>query len=657
MKTMNKKIEIPKEVLDAFYGDDIRATVFWDKYSLRDNEGKQTELTPEQMWQRIANAMASVESSENKRKIWSERFYWLLRDFKFVAGGRIMFASGNKGRNVTLLNCYFLGQPEDSIEGIFSKLKEMALTYSYGGGVGLDISSLRPKGTSVSNSAIVSTGAVSFMNLMSEVTGTIGQAGRRGALLLSLDVSHPDIEDFVEIKHGNKDRVRFANISVKLTDEFMTAVEQDKDFKLHWEDGKNKVERFIKARSLWQKIIQSAHDSAEPCILLWDNAKKGSTTEYNGFNIGGTNPCSEITMSAYDCCCLGSVNLSAFVKNDFLDSAHINWIDLDSALRIAVRFLDNVLDYNKEKHPLEAQAKMSMKTRRIGVGFTGFADMLIKLGIKYDSNEALEFTEDLFTKIRDIVYDESCNLAIEKGSAKGFDPDEHLKQPFIKKLPLALRRRIKKSGLRNMAILTVPPVGSGSVLIGSSSGIEPIFALYYQRRSESLSQSEFLVYHPLVLKYLLYKGLTLENIHQMSPSQIKHELPDTFVTAHDIDSIFRVKMQGLIQRTAIDQAISSTVNLPEDVSVETVGQIYFAAWKEGVKGITVYREGSREGILKTIKDKDDSLPSEARLATNTTPIISNGEDKLICPSCGSRSYHKENGCEQCNACGYGKCST
>jgi len=651
--TQKEKVPLPAETLEAFGGDEIRARVFYEKYAMKDESGIPTETTPQQMWRRIAHEMASVEKTDAKRKKWEERFYWLLSDFRFVAGGRIMFGAGQP-RKATLLNCYVIKPPEDTLTSIWDCSKEMALTYSRGGGCGTDLSGLRPKGSPVNNSAIESTGAVSFMELYSITTGIIGQNHRRGALMLTLDVTHPDIEDFIEIKHNNVDKVRYANISIKLTDEFMKAVEENRDFTLKYKSDKIDFTRTVNAKQLWQKVIQSAHDSAEPNCLFWDTIVNDSPTEYNEMNVVSTNPCGEQPLEAYGACCLGSVNLNEFVKDEFTEGSHVNWIDLDSALRISVRFLDNVLDYNKNLHALPEQSEASMKTRRIGVGFTGLGDMLIKLGIKYDSNEAIEFIDNTFERIRNIVYDESCNLAVEKGKALGFNVTQHLKTGFVKRLPADLRMRIRKQGLRNLCILTVPPVGSGSILCGTTSGIEPIFALYYERRSESLSADQFLVVHPLVMKYLQYVGVSPEQAITLEPKAIRKMLPATFVTAHEIESAFRVKMQGTIQKY-VDSSISSTINLPEDISVKAVGEIYFEAWKAGLKGVTVYREGSREGILKTVKDKDDTVPMNPEIATQTV-ALANGGSTLICPSCGSHDFHKENGCESCPACGYGKCS-
>ena len=580
-------IDIPVETTEAFGGDELRARVFFEKYALRGKSGKMVETIPEQMWQRVAKEISSPEKTTDLKKEWEEKFFWLLKDFRFIPGGRILFGAGQK-RRATLLNCYYMPIKEDSIEGIFEWCKEAARTYSFGGGVGTDISILRPKGAPVNNSAIYSTGAVSFMDLLSTTTGTIGQAGRRGALMITIDVSHPDIEEFIDIKNdAERSKVNFANISIKITDDFMRAVQKDTDFELSFESEKVNIKKKVNARKIWDKLIKSAWASAEPGVIFWDAVKKYSPTEYNGMEINGVNPCSEQALEDYGNCCLGNINLSLFVKNSFTEDASIDWANLEETCKYSVRFLDNILDYNMQKHPLKYQTNASALSRRIGVGFTGYGDMLAKLNIKYDTDEAVEFADKMFEHIKNTVYEASSDLASQKGSFPAYDEEIHLGLPFLKTIDKNVIEKIKKQGLRNACILTVPPVGSGSVLAGTSSGVEPIFALSYFRRSKSLSKEEFKVYHPLVSEYIEQFGLSDDS-----------QAPDIFVTSHQIKPEMRVRTQAAIQKH-IDSCISSTVNLPADISLQEVEQIYFLAWKLGCKGITVYREGSREGILIT----------------------------------------------------------
>lgn len=591
-------VSIPKETFDFFGGDEIRARVFYEKYALKDADGKMLETLPSDMWNRIAREISSMEVDDVKKKEWQEKFIWLLQNFRFVPAGRIMFGAGSK-RRVTLINCYVIPIKDDSIEGIFEWCKESARTYSYGGGVGVDISILRPRGAPVNNSAITSTGSVSFMEVMSETAHSIGQRGRRGALMITTSIDHPDIMEFIKVKQ-NLTQARYSNISVRISDEFMRAVENDSEFTLSYErEHVKRIEKKIRARDLWNELIKTARDWAEPGVMFWDTIKKYSPSEYNGMEVISTNPCSEQPLQAYGACDLGSLNLPEFILEAFSDNARMDWASLEKAVRYSIRFLDDVLDYNADKHPLKEQSEAAGKTRRIGLGITGLADMFAKLKIKYDTDEALQFADKLFEMIKNVAYDESTEIAREKGSFPLFDKEKHLSMNFIKGLDENLRKKIASQGLRNVALLTIPPVGSGSVLVGTSSGIEPIFAFSYTRRSESLSKEYFKVYHPLILEYMRISGVKEEA-----------KLPDFFIPAYVIKPEFRVRLQGTIQKH-IDSAISSTVNLPNNTGVEQVGEIYMMAWKAGCKGITVYREGSREGIL--ISDKEEEKKKEEKI--------------------------------------------
>jgi ribonucleoside-diphosphate reductase alpha chain len=610
--TTHLSTDLPQETLDYFRGDDLRARVFHDKYALRDPAGTVAERTPVEMWTRIARELASVEPTAEKQAEWQQKFYWLLDDFRFIPGGRIMHGAGNPKR-VTLLNCYVLPVHNDSIESIFDWMKQAARTYSLGGGVGTDISVLRPRGAPVNNAARSSTGSVSFMELFSLTTGTIGQSGRRGALMITIADNHPDVLDFIKVKR-NLDRVRFANISVRVSDAFMRAVEADADWPLHFENERASYSKTVRAKELWSELIRGARDYAEPGLIFWDNIKKWSTSEYNGMGVITTNPCSEIPLEPYGNCCLGNVNLAQFVLEPFSSTARVDWDRLEPALRYATRFLDNVLDYNADKHPLPEQREASLRSRRIGVGFTGLGDMLIKLRLKYDTDEAVQFTDGLFDRIKNVVYDESATLAAEKGTFPAYDAAQHVGGRFLSTLQPATLEKIRRQGMRNVACLTVPPVGSGAALAGVTSGIEPIFDVAYIRRSESLSQETFKVYHPLVREYMAMMGLERDD-----------ELPAFFVTAHQIKADMRVQMQAAIQKH-IDHSISSTVNLPRETTPEEVERVYFLAWKMGCKGITCYREGSREGILITEEQaKADGLRAAA-------PVAVTGEPEPVRPS-------------------------
>jgi ribonucleoside-diphosphate reductase alpha chain len=589
---------IPAETIHAFGGDEFRARIFWEKYAM---EG---ETRPEQMWDRVAREIASVEPDGSRREHWRREFRWLLDGFRFLPGGRIMHGAGNPSK-ITLLNCYFCAIRGDSIEAIYDAACRAARTYSRGGGVGIDITPLRPRGAPVHNAAKTSTGAVSFMELFSLTTGLIGQEGRRGALMITIADHHPDVLDFCRIKR-DLTSVRYANISVRLSDAFMRAVEHDEPWTL-WFEGPEvgRIERTIRARDLWKELVEGARDWAEPGCLFWDRVIGWGTSNYGGMTPQGTNPCSEIPLEDGGACDLGSINLSRFVLDPFTPQARIDFDSLHRAVRAGVRFLDNVLTYNEGKHPLPEQEEAARRGRRIGLGITGLGDTLTMLGLHYDSDEAIRTAGELQEIIKLEAYRASVELAREKGPFPAFDPEKHLSQAFFSTFPDHLLEEIRRHGLRNVSLLTIPPVGSGSAMAGCTNGLEPIFRLYYIRRSESLSSEFYTILHPSVAEYARLHGVDLRGLKDASDKHdyLKSKLPAYFTTAHEIDPIKRVDMQAALQRH-IDQSISSTVNLPSEATTATVERVYFHAWKAGLKGISVYREGTREGVLLT--------PEEAR---------------------------------------------
>jgi ribonucleoside-diphosphate reductase alpha chain len=575
------------ETLTAFDNDPLRARIFYEKYALRNGENEPVETKPGHMWKRLARVIASVERPE-RREEWERNFLWLLSDFRFVPGGRILHAIGNPNK-VTALNCYVIPSPHDSLPGIYRAALELAETFKRGGGCGVDISSLRPKDSPAHNAARVSTGAVSFMELYSLTTGIIGQQGRRGALMITISDSHPDVLDFCKIKR-NRTAVRYANISVRVTDIFMRAVEKDDEWLLHYENARDGIEvkKTIQARELWNELTVGARDWAEPGCLFWDTIRRYSSSDrYTGMEVVSTNPCAEEPLEPYGDCCIGSINLAAFVNDPHTQNAKLDNASLEKATHYAVRFLDNVLAWNEGRHPLSGQEEAALRGRRIGLGIMGLADMLCKLNLRYDSDEGIEFAEKSVEKIKLWAYDESANIAFMKGSFPAFEAKRHLENPFFKDFPPRLIEKIEKSGLRNVTLLTIPPTGSIAAMAGVTSGIEPIFDVKYVRRSESLSESVFEVEHPLIAEY-----------KKLTESRSENPLPGYFITAHEISPEKRVLMQAALQKH-IDQAISSTINLPKDTSLETVERIYRMAWERGLKGVTVYREGSREGILLT----------------------------------------------------------
>jgi ribonucleoside-diphosphate reductase alpha chain len=574
---------------ETYYGDnDLAIDVLRSKYLAPGEAG------PLHIWDRIARAMASVEKDP---QYWYDRFFSLLMDFKFIPGGRVMHGAGRDEakRKPTLSNCYVVPIEEDSLEGIYRCLRESAMVYRTGGGVGTDLSILRPKGATVNATVDASPGCTAFMNLLSESTNAVSQAGRRGALMLTLRVDHPDIEDFITIKNDeHRTKVQYANISVLVTHEFMQAVMSDSDFDLRWG---GEVFRTVRARELWNKIITNAHASAEPGIIFWDTMREYHNVEYVN-PLTSTNPCGEQPLASYTACNLGNLNLMSFVGDDGV----FDYEELTEATKIATRFLDNVIEYNMTNHAMPKIEEAVASDRRVGLGITGMADAFVLMKQRYDSEEALESIDKIMATICHNSYETSVELAKEKGAFPLFDWAGVKQSKFIQSLPKLLQKKVKDHGLRNSTLITMPPVGTGSIVAQTTSGIEPIFCTSYTRRvkqADGESFREYKVYHPLVQR--LFGD--------------DENLPDYVVTSHEIDPYFRVKMQGVIQKYT-DSSISSTINLAEDIDVETVADIYITAYKEGLKGVTVYREGSREGILQT---DAQAVKAEEAISAPATP--------------------------------------
>ena len=595
------KSDCPEEYkIENYYKeDDLGKSVLEMKYLAPG------EKHPWHLWKRQAKALSSVEKTKKLQEKWEALFFDALENFKFVPGGRIMHGAGREDITTTLNNCYVVGIKTDSIKSIYDCVIQEAMTYKYGGGCGHDLSILRPGGDEILGTGGNSCGPVGFMNLFSENTNTIAQHGRRGANMQTLRVDHPDIEKFIEIKTGDVDMVKYSNISVSLTDEFMKAVQDDTDFDLQWG---GKVYTTVKAKDLWMKIIEHAHSSAEPGLLFWDTMTKYHNAEYCS-PLVSTNPCAEQPLPDGGCCNLGALNLERFVDSN----GNFDFDGFKETTAVGARFLDNVIDYNLERHALEEQKQNAMNDRRVGLGILGLGDMLVKMGIKYDSDEALDTINKIMEIHRDTAYETSAELAKEKGQFPNFDWEGYSESLFVQDLPKELQEKIKNHGVRNCTLTTVAPTGSGAIVARVTSGVEPIFATSYQRKvkkNDSLGKEfdTFTVYHPVVKEMF---G-TDEN------------LPDYVVTAHNVDPYFRVKMQGEVQKY-IDSSISSTVNLAEETTVDTVADIYMTAYKANLKGITVYREGSREGILitneKSSENESETVTEEkksARMRPTTT---------------------------------------
>ncbi|TBH20695.1 adenosylcobalamin-dependent ribonucleoside-diphosphate reductase [Thermus thermamylovorans] len=560
--------------LEFFQGDELRASVFLNRYALKDPEGRLLEATPEEMWRRLAQGAARVEKGAKRE------FLWLFSDFRFVPGGRILFGLGNWRRS-TLFNCYYIPIREDSVRGITRFLDEAARTFAYGGGVGTNADALRPKGAKVGNAGVESSGAVSFMELFSTLAGVMGASGgRRGALMLTFSDRHPDLLDFLRAKTDpERSRVRHANLSLRATDRFLEAAMADEPWTLSFTTPREHIARTLRAREAWDLLVEAAWASAEPGLLFWDRVKGWATAQYGGMEVEGVNVCGEVPMEPYGACNLGSLNLAAFVRAPFREEARLDFAGLEEAAALAVRFLDAVVDLGKNRHPLRAQREASLRSRRIGLGIMGLADALAMLGLPYGSEKSLRFAEEAMRRIKEAAYRESSRLAREQGPFPAFDPEAHLQSPFIQALPEDLVREVEK-GLRNAALLSIAPTGSISILAGVTSGIEPIFALTYLRHAGGQA---FLAEHPLLRRYQKERG---------------GEVPP-WPTAYSVDPFGRVRLQAALQRH-VDQSISSTVNLPRETPKEVVERLFLTAWKEGCKGITVFREGSREEVLKPL---------------------------------------------------------
>jgi len=773
---LQEKNEIP--IHDNYLGDNVLAqNLYKKKYFIKDLNSDLIESTPEDVFKRLSSFLATVEGTKAKQKKWATKFYEELFEGRFIPGGRVLAGAGDLYRLKTLANCFVTKIQRDEIDSIYKAAFECARTYSYGGGIGVDISSLRPKDSIVHNAADSSTGAVSFMELYSLTTGLIGQSGRRGALMLTIDVKHPDIEHFLKVKKvpnwvtnqivdqcnwsGRFDnqeletikkqvmentQVRFANISVKASDEFMQAVDEQREYlqgeylvyqkkknnilnnapqdidnihysinipskdisnyalmdsfstfarmknwleqkynisitKSKFSDKMNRdvygdisielnneeydlairqagdfmlyfsseqtgeIRRMVKARDIWDQFIEGNYKTAEPGLIFWSTMSKYSPSNYVGRPIICTNPCAEVPLEDGGACNLGSLNLSCFIENGYEANAKINWDKLAESTAILIRFLDNVVTWNEDLNALEKQKVAARETRRLGLGIMGIADMLNQLGLGYDSKEGIAIITQAMEFITNAAFQASASLAGEKGASPIYSEEEYMKCPFIEAaLSKETQSLIRENGIRNIAIMSIAPTGSisniikgiqvgGKNYIGVSGGVEPIFALYYTRRTESFKKNEFYkVFHSTVQAYIDKMDLREE---LEAADKIEDILPDYFLrTAHHIKPDKRVEIQGLIQRY-IDHSISSTINLPEDVQPEVISDIYLKAWKQDLKGVTIYRDGSRFPILSTeteLTEFQKIKENEFKISVDGDEIITaNGEEIIKLP--------------------------
>lgn len=519
----------------------------------------------------------------------------LIKEKKFLFGGRIL-ANRNIPGNKTYSNCYVIAQPEDNLESIFDAAKKLARTFSYGGGCGIDIGKLCPKDAKVNNTAKKSSGAVSFMDLYNLTTALIGQNGRRGALMLSMPVNHPDIENFICIK-SDLSKITNANISVRVDDKFMNAVKSNENYELTFtrpESGEV-ISKTVNAKELFHKICEMNWNYAEPGVLFWDRITNHNLlVNDDRFEYAGTNPCAEEPLPAGGSCLLGALNLAAFVNNPFTSDAYFAINDFSEAVVDAVYALNEVLDEGLELHPLEEQRNSVRDWRQIGLGMMGLADCLIKLGLVYGSKQANELCDQIAKTLFEMSIRASEDRSHNHGNYPMFDTDVVNSSPMMQAIDYQV------NGLNNSQLLTIAPTGSISTMLGISGGIEPIFANSYTRKTQSLHGEDvfYKVYTPIVKAYMDAHGLKDES-----------KLPKEFVVASDISPENRIRCQAAWQNW-IDASISSTINLPNDATIEDVEKIYMLAWECGLKGVTVYRAGcAREGILVTDETKNANQKS------------------------------------------------
>ena len=581
---------------------------------------KPLETTVEQLMERVARGAAAVEKSKDAKSYWEKEFRGLLDGWKFTPGGRILTACGTD-QNLTFYNCYVIPSPEDSRDGIFETLSQMAEIMSRGGGVGINLSTLRPRYAYVKGVNGRSSGSVSWGGLYSFVTGLIEQGGsRRGALMLILNVWHPDVLEFISSKK-EMGRITNANISVGITDDFMAAVEADGDWELAFPDtndpnyatgwtgnmttwrergGAVIVHKTVRAREIWDTIIESAWASAEPGLWFVDRSNKMSNSwYYDRGDLICTNPCGEQPLPAWAVCNLGHLNLSRFTAN-----GKVKWEELGHSVRTAVRFLDNVIDATPYFFPQNATQQQD--ERRVGMGTIGLAEMLIRLGIRYGSDESVEFIDKLYSFIAQEAYLASSSIAEEKGSFALFDAEKFLQSGFMRQMPADVREAVRTKGVRNVTLLTQAPTGTVGTMVGTSTGIEPFYFWSYFRKSRLGMHEE--------------KVQILEEWEAAHPGE---ERPDYFVAAMDLSPEEHVKVQATTQRW-VDSAISKTCNCPSDYTIEQTKELYELMYKLGCKGGTIYRDKSRDEQVLSLKEepvKEESLPVAAPVANVHQPKV------------------------------------
>jgi len=577
---------------------DISQHIWRTKYRYADR--KEREQTIADTRRRVAHALAAVELRD--AAAWEQRFFSILQDFKFLPGGRIQAGAGT-ARNVTLFNCFVMGTIEDSIPGIFRALQEGALTMQQGGGIGIDFSTLRPRGTPAKRAGGIASGAVSFMQIWDAMCGTILSTGsRRGAMMATLRCDHPDIEEFVAAKQRPGQLRRF-NLSVQVTDAFIAAVRSDADWPLVFPaagfagEGETvehnwpgeaaavpcRVVRRVRARQLWERILRATYDYAEPGVLFVDRINHLNNLYYRE-RLTATNPCGEIPLPPYGACDLGSLNLTRFVAAPFTKEARIDFDGIADVTGVAVRLLDNVIDASK--FPLPQQADNAHGSRRVGLGITGLADAMVMLGLPYGSDESLTLARKIMGEICHAAYRASISLAAEKGGFPYFERDRYLAGAFIESLPEDIRHGIARQGIRNSHLLAIAPTGTISLLAGNvSSGLEPIFAATYAR---DVLTEDGTPQQLMLTDYAL--GLWRQSTGRQAA------LPPAFVTAGELPISAHIEMQATLQ-PFVDNSISKTINVPQDTAFDEFKRIYDMAYDMGLKGCTTFRPNPVTGAI------------------------------------------------------------
>lgn len=653
-----------EEALKYFAGDELAARVWVNKYSMKDSFGNIYEKSPEDMHWRIANEIARIEK-KYKNPMSAREIFDLLDHFKYVIpAGSPMTGIGNNYQVASLSNCFVIGLDgdADSYGAIMRIDEEQVQLMKRRGGVGHDLSHIRPKGSPVNNSALTSTGLVPFMERYSNSTREVAQDGRRGALMLSVSIKHPDSEAFIDAKM-TEGKVTGANVSVKIDDAFMEAATSDKPYVQQFPvDGDEPlVKREISAKALWEKIVHNAWKSAEPGVLFWDTITRESIPDCYadlGFRTASTNPCGEIPLCPYDSCRLLSINLYSYVVHPFTKDAYFDMDKFRKHVQIAQRIMDDIVDLELEKidrimqkiqqdpqsdevkgseyHLWEKIKHKSSQGRRTGVGITAEGDMIAAMGLRYGTPEATEFSVNVHKNLALSAYRSSVTMAQERGAFAVFDASREKNNPFllrIKEADQQLYADLQKYGRRNIACLTIAPTGTTSLMTQTTSGIEPVFMPVYKRRRKvnpndtdvhvdfvdevGDSFEEYIVYHKKFLEWMNVNGIdSTKKYTQEEIDKLVAQSPYYKATANDVDWLEKVKMQGAIQKW-VDHSISVTVNLPNDVDEALVNRLYVEAWKSGCKGCTIYRDGSRAGVMISVSKSEKKQKGKEQVKDNS----------------------------------------